>query len=167
MAEKLNERDAKLVLSRVATVLLLLLDGRELRIIELRLGEGRDVAQGHLLDLVEAGNVRVRHDYLREGGIVTDLERHAAQDGEDVVWIGAGVDAKTERGDGEVAREIGDGRDLAVGNDIEGAIAVAQGGTAQTHVDNGSGESAGRKGIIDGPSCGRSRRLGNGRQAGG
>ena len=46
------------------------------------------------VDLVDAGNVGVGHDDLFEGGIVADVEGDFAQDGEDVVGVGAGVDAE-------------------------------------------------------------------------
>ena len=59
---------------------------------------------------------------------------------EDFVGVGAGVDGEVEGGDGEVAGEIGDGGDLGVGDEVEGAVAVAQGGEAEGEVFDGAGE---------------------------
>ena len=56
------------------------------------------------------------------------------EDLDDAVGVFAGADADRQRGDGEVAREVGDGGDLAVGHDVERAVAVAQLGHAQGQV---------------------------------
>ena len=60
------------------------------------------------------------------------------EDGDDAVGVGAGVDADGEGGDGEVAGEVGDGGDLAVGHDVEGAVAVAERGEAEGEVFDGA-----------------------------
>ena len=63
-----------------------------------------------------------------------------AQDGKDSVGVGGGVDGEIERGNGKVAGVVGDGGNLRVGNEIESAIAVAQGCQAQTEIFDGAGK---------------------------
>jgi len=100
-------------------------------------------------DVSEAGDVGIGEGDLLEGGIVADLEGDLAEDGEDAVGIGAGVDAEVEGGDGEVTGEVGDGGDLAVGDDVESAVAVAQGGAAEAHVLDGAAETGELDGLAD------------------
>ena len=63
------------------------------------------------------------------------------EESDDLVGIGAGVDGDLERGDGVVAREVGDGGDLAVGDDVEGAVGVADAGAAEGEVFDGTLEA--------------------------
>ena len=77
---------------------------------------------------------------LKAGSLRTSLGDSGEQ-GDDFVGVGAGVDADVESGDGVVAGEVGDGGDLAVGDDVEGAVGVADGGAAEGEVFDGSFES--------------------------
>ena len=54
-----------------------------------------------------------------------------------------------KRGDGEVAGEVGDGGDLAVGDDVEGAVAVAEAGAAEGEVFDGAFEAGEGDGFAD------------------
>ena len=91
-------------------------------------------------DGVEARNIGVGHDDLLEGGVIANLGGNGAEHGEDVIGIGAGIHAEVQGGNGEVAGEVRDSGDLAVWDDVQGAIAVAQVGAAEAHVFNGAGE---------------------------
>ena len=81
-------------------------------------GVGDDAAG----DGVDAGNFGIGDGGVFEGGVVADGEGGGAQDGEDVVGVGGGVDGEGEGGDGEVAGVVGDGGDLGVGDEVEGAV---------------------------------------------
>ena len=61
-----------------------------------------------------------------------------------------GADADGQRGDGEVTREVGDGGDLAVGHDVERAVAVAQLGHAQGQVLDGALQAGDLDVVADG-----------------
>ena len=71
---------------------------------------------------------------------MTDIAGEVCEKGDDLVGIGAGVDADLKGGDGEVPGEVGDGGDLAVGNDVEGAISVTELGAAEREVFDGAFE---------------------------
>ncbi len=47
-------------------------------------------------DLIDSGNIGVGDDYLFEGGVVADFKGQRFEDGEDLVGVGAGVDAEIE-----------------------------------------------------------------------
>ena len=90
------------------------------------------------VDLVDAEDVGVGDDDLVEGGVLADFGGEVFEQGHDFVGVDTGVYADGERGDGVVAGEIGDGGDLAVGDDVDGAVAVAQGGAAEGEVFYGA-----------------------------
>ena len=96
-----------------------------------------DLAAG---DLVDARDVRISEDERLEGGVVADFHSDGGEDAEDVRRIGTGVDADVEVGYGEVAGQVGDGGNLAVGDGVKGAVAVAEGGGAEGEVFDGAGE---------------------------
>ena len=85
-------------------------------------------------DAVEARHVRVTQHHLAEGLIGAHLGCKALQQSHHAVRILARIDADGERSDRKVAGEVGDGRDLAVGHDIQRTVAVAQLGAAQGQV---------------------------------
>ena len=67
----------------------------------------------------------------------------------DAVGIFAGVDGDVEGADGEVAGEVGDGGDLGVGDDVDGAVAVAELGDAEGEVFDGALEAGDLDGVAD------------------
>ena len=99
------------------------------------------VGDSAAFDLVDAKDDGVGDGDVFEGGVVADLGRRLPEQGDDLVGIGAGVDADVEGGDGVVAGEVGDGGDLAVGDDVEGAVGVAEGGAAEGEVFDGALEA--------------------------
>ncbi len=99
------------------------------------------VGDGAAFDLVDAEDVRVGDGDVFEGGIVADAGGDGAEEVDDFVGVGAGVDRDVEGGEGVVAGEVGDGGDLAVGDDVEGSVAVAEGGTAEGEVFDGAFEA--------------------------
>ena len=99
------------------------------------------IGDGAAFDLVDAEDDGVGDGDVLEGGVVADFGGDVAEDGDDFVGVGAGVDADVEGGDGVVAGEVGDGGDLAVGDDVEGAVGVAQGGAAEGEVFDGAFEA--------------------------
>src|SRR5579871_1852765 len=72
---------------------------------------------------------------------MSNVTREIGEQGDDLVGIGTGVHADLKGGDGEVPREVGDGGDLAVGDDVEGAVAVAQSCAAERKVFDGALET--------------------------
>ena len=99
------------------------------------------VGDGAAFDLVDAEDDGVGDGDVFEDGVVADVAGDLTEDGDDFVGVGAGVYADVEAGDGVVAGEIGDGGDLAVGDDVEGAVAVAEAGAAEGEVFDGAFES--------------------------
>jgi hypothetical protein len=99
------------------------------------------VGDGAAFDLVDAEDDGIGDGDVLEGGVVADLFGDLAKQSDDLVWIGAGVDADVESGDGVVAGEVGDGGDLAVGDDVEGAVGVAETGAAEGEVFDGALEA--------------------------
>ncbi len=98
---------------------------------------------------VDAGDVGVGDGDVFEGGVVADGEGGGAEEVEDAVGVGGGVDDDGEGGDGEVAGVVGDGGDLGVGDEVEGAVGVAQGGEAEGEVLDGAGEGGDFDGVAD------------------
>lgn len=92
-------------------------------------------------DFVDAEDVGVGDGDVFEGGIVADLLGEREQDAHDFVGVGAGVYADRQRGDGVVAGEVGDGGDLAVGDDVECAVSVADARRAEGEVFDDAFES--------------------------
>jgi hypothetical protein len=107
------------------------------------------VGDGAAFDLVDAEDDGVGDGDVFEDGVVTDAVGHFTQDGDDLIRIGAGVHADVELGDGEVAGEVGDGGDLAVGDDVEGAVAIAETGAAEGEVFDGAFESGENDDLAD------------------
>ena len=101
-------------------------------------------------DLVDAENVGVGDDDVLEGLVFAHLGGEALEDGDDAVGIFAGIDGDVEGADGEVAGEVGDGGDLAVGNDVDGAVGVAQLGDTEGEVFDGAGEAGDANDVADG-----------------
>ena len=99
------------------------------------------IGDGAAFDLVDAEDDGVGDGDVFEGGVVADIGRRLREEGDDFVGVGAGVDADVEGGDGVVAGEVGDGGDLAVGDDVEGAVGVAEGGAAEGEVFDGALEA--------------------------
>src|SRR5258707_50498 len=99
------------------------------------------VGDGAAIDLVDSGDDGVGDSDVLEAGVVANIVCGAGEQGDDLVGIGAGVDGDVEAGDGEVAGEVGDGGDLAVGDDVEGAVGVADAGAAEGEVFDGALES--------------------------
>jgi len=93
------------------------------------------------IDFVYTEDVGIGDGDVLEGAVAADLFGEGAEDGHDAVGVGAGVDADGERGDGEVAGLVGDSGDLAVGDDVEGAVAVAEAGETEGEVFDGALES--------------------------
>jgi hypothetical protein len=92
------------------------------------------VGDGAAFDLVDTENVGVGDGEIFEGRVIAHIAGYLGEQGDDLVGVGAGVDRDVESGDGIVAREVGDGGDLAVGDDVEGAVGVADGGAAKREV---------------------------------
>src|SRR5258708_32228871 len=99
------------------------------------------IGDGAAFDLVDAEDDGIGDGDVFEAGVVADLFGYVGEQGDDFVGVGAGVDAYVEGGDGVVAGEIGDGGDLAVGDDVEGAVGVADGGAAEGEVFDGAFEA--------------------------
>ena len=99
------------------------------------------IGDGAAVDLVDAEDDGVGDGDVLEGGLVADCAGKVCEQGDDFVGVGAGVDADVEGGDGVVAGEVGDGGDLAVGDDVEGAVGVAEGGAAKGEVFDGAFEA--------------------------
>jgi len=99
------------------------------------------VGDGAAFNLVDAEDNGVGDGDVFEDGVVADVVGYFAQERDYLVGVGAGVDADLKGCDGEVAGEVGDGGYLAVGNDVEGAVAVAECGTAEGEVFNCAFES--------------------------
>src|SRR5271154_3811812 len=96
-----------------------------------------EVGDGAAFDLIDAEALGVGDGDVLEVGVVAEVVGDFAEDGDDFVGVGAGVDRDVEIGDGVVAGEIGDGGDLVVGDDVEGAVGVANGGAAEGEVLDG------------------------------
>ncbi len=107
------------------------------------------VGDGAAFDLVDAGDDGVGDGYVFVGGVVADVAGYLTEDGDDLIGICAGVNADVEAGDGEVAGEVGDSGDLAVGDDVEGAVAVAEAGAAEGEVFDGAFESGENDDLAD------------------
>ena len=107
------------------------------------------ICDGAAFDLVDAEDVGVGDGDVFEGRVVADIGGDLAKEGDDLVGICAGVDADLQGGDGVVAGEVGDGGDLAVGDDVEGAIVVAKSGAAKGEVFDGSFETGGHDDLAD------------------
>ncbi len=99
------------------------------------------IGDGAAFDLVDAEDDGIGDGDVPEVGVVADLLGYIGEQGDDLIRICAGVDADVEGGDGVVAGEIGDGGDLAVGDDVEGAVGVADGGAAEGEVFDGAFEA--------------------------
>ena len=99
------------------------------------------VCDGAAFDLVDPEDDRIGDSDVFEGRIVAYLIGYAAEDGDDFVGIGAGVNADIEGGDGVVAGEVRDGGDLAVRDDIESAVGIAHSGATEGEVFDGAFES--------------------------
>lgn len=82
-------------------------------------------------DVVDAKDVRVGYRDVFEYRVVADVVREAAQDVHHTIGVCAGVHGYGKRCDGVVAGLVGDRGNLAVGNEIEGAVTVAQSSAAQ------------------------------------
>ena len=85
-------------------------------------------------DLVDAEDVGVSDGDFFVGGVVAEVACYLTEDGDDFVGVGAGVDADVEGRYGVVAGEIGDGGDLTVRDNVEGAVGVTEGGSAEREV---------------------------------
>jgi len=96
------------------------------------------VGEGAAFDLVDAEDVGVGDGDVFVGGVVAEVSGYLCEEGDDFVRVGAGVDGDVEGGDGVVAGEIGDGSDLAVGDDVESAVGIAEGGAAEGEVFYGA-----------------------------
>ncbi len=107
------------------------------------------VGDGAAFDLVYAQDDRVCDGDVFECGVVADVVGYLTQDRDDLIGIGAGVNADVEAGDGVVAGEVGYGGDLAVGDDVEGAVAVAKAGAAEGEVFDGAFESGQNNDLAD------------------
>ena len=92
------------------------------------------VEDGSAIDLVYTKDGWVGDDDVFELRVVADGRGDFAEQSDDLVGIGGGVDGDGERGDGKVPREIGDGGDLGVRNDVEGAVAVTDAGETKGKV---------------------------------
>jgi len=101
-------------------------------------------------DAVYAGDGGLGEEEILEGGIVADLVGELGECGDDLVGIGGGVHADVEDRHGVVAGEVLDGGDLAVGDDVHGAVGVAQGSAAQGHLLDGAGEAGDLDEVADG-----------------
>jgi len=101
-------------------------------------------------DLVDAEDVWVGDDDVFEGFVFANLEGQGLEDGHDAVGIFAGVDGDVEGTDCEVARKIGDGGDLGVGDDVDGAVAVAEASDAEAEVFDDASEAGDLDGVADG-----------------
>ena len=99
------------------------------------------IGDGAAFDLVYSQDVGVGDGYVLEGGIVAKIACDLGEDCDDFVGVGAGVDRDLEGGDGVVAGEVGDSGDLAVGDDVECAVGVADGGSAEGEVFDGALEA--------------------------
>ena len=66
-----------------------------------------------------------------------------------VVRGGGEVDGDVDGGLGEVAAEVGDGGDLGVGDDVEGAVTVADFSAAEGHGLDDAGHAGEADGIAD------------------
>ena len=98
------------------------------------------VGDGTAFNLVDAQDDGVGDRDVFEGGVVANLSGEIREERDDLVRIGTGVDRNLEGSQGEVAGEIGDDGDLAVGNGVEGAIEVAKRGAAKGKVFDGAFE---------------------------
>ena len=107
------------------------------------------VGDGAAFDLVDAEDGGVGDHDVFEGGVVADLTGLVGEDGDDLVGVGAGVDADIEHGDGVVAGEIGDGGDLTVGDDVQSTVGVAEGGAAEGEVFHGALETGKEDDLAD------------------
>jgi hypothetical protein len=99
------------------------------------------VGDSAAFDLVDAEDDGIGDSDVFEGWVVAYLVGDTAKNGDDLIWIGAGVDADIEGGDGVIAREVGDGGDLAVGNDVESAVSVADGCATKGKIFDGAFET--------------------------
>jgi hypothetical protein len=99
------------------------------------------VGDGAAVDFVDAKNDRVGDGDVLERGVVADVVGDFAEQGDDLVWIRAGVDTDIECGDRVVAGQVGDGGDLAIGNDVEGTVGVAETGAPEGEVFDGALET--------------------------
>jgi len=86
------------------------------------------------VDFVDAEDVWLVDDDLLKGFVLPHAVRKSCENGYDAVGVDTGVDAHREGGDGEVAGKVGDGRDLAVGDDVDGAVAVAERGATEGEI---------------------------------
>ncbi len=107
------------------------------------------VGDGAAFDLVDAEDDGVGDGDVFEDRVVSDVVGDLAEEGDDLVGIGAGVDGDLESGDGVVAGEVGDGGDLAVGDDVEGSVGVAEGGAAEGEVFDRSFETGEQDDLAD------------------
>lgn len=69
-----------------------------------------------------------------ESGVMPNVTSEGGEQRNDFVGICTSIDTDLKGGDGEVPRKVGDGGDLAVGDDVEGAVTVAQPGAAEREV---------------------------------
>ena len=99
------------------------------------------IGDGAAFDLVDAEDNGIGDGDVLEVGLVANCSGNVGEQGDDFVGVGAGVDADLEGGDGVVAGEVGDGGDLAVGDDVESAVGVAEGGAAEGEVFDGAFEA--------------------------
>src|SRR6185312_653397 len=86
------------------------------------------------VDLVDTEHIRLVNDDLFESFIVPHAVGKSFEDGYHAIGIDPGVYTDIKGSNGEVAGKVGDGRDLAVGHDIDSAVAVAQCGAAERQV---------------------------------
>jgi hypothetical protein len=99
------------------------------------------IGDGAAFDLVDAEDDRIGDCDVLEVGVVADLAGDVGEQGDDLVGVGARVDTDVEGSDRVVAREVGDGGDLAVGDDVESAVCVADGGASKGEVFDGALEA--------------------------
>ena len=108
-----------------------------------------DDGEDHLraFDGVDPEDLRVLEKEVFEFGAVADFEGDLLEQLCNLVGIGGEVDADVDGGDGESGTEVGDGGDLRVGNDVEGAVAVADHGFAQGERLDDTGDSGEADGV--------------------
>ena len=105
-----------------------------------------DFASG---DAIDAGNVRIGEQYVFESFIRADFGGELLEQRQDAVGVFVGAYGEGEGGYGEVAGHVAHGGDLAVGHDVERAVAVAELGAAKGEVLDGALKAGDLHGIAD------------------
>src|ERR1035437_6910016 len=97
--------------------------------------------QFRAFDGIDAQDLRIGDEQLTELIAIAYIRGDCRQKLLHLVGVGREIHAHVYGGHGVAHAEVGYGGDLRVGNDVESAVGIADGGFAESHCFDGSGQS--------------------------